>query len=48
MRRDDVAFYENPLFDKVFRPGVAVWSALAGVDPDEDDSEDDWPPLEPF
>ena len=39
MRRDDAVFYPNPLLDAAFKPGIMVWSALAGADlgPDDDD-----------
>ena len=32
MRRDDAVFYPNPILDAAFKPGIMVWSALAGVD----------------
>jgi pentatricopeptide repeat protein len=37
MRKDDVTFYDNPLFDSLFRTGVMVWNAGAGVEVHPDD-----------
>ena len=32
MRKDEVRFYENPIFDSLFKTGVMVWNAGAGVE----------------
>ena len=32
MRKDDVTFYDNPIFDSLFKTGVMVWNAGAGVE----------------
>jgi hypothetical protein len=37
MRKDEVRFYDNALFDTLFKTGVMVWNAGAGVEVHPDD-----------
>ena len=41
MRKDDVVFYDNPIFDSLFKTGVLVWNAGVGDDAQVVDDPDD-------